>query len=82
MKTRLRRLMAISLRSRAGLALYATGTPGLEVLSEVLMHDVAQIEREQAVHARPFAGLLRAGLASLAGEDAESSSALGRDCGV
>ena len=35
------------------------------------MQDVAQIEREQAVHARPFAGLLRAGMASLTGEDSE-----------
>lgn len=71
MKTALRRLMAITLRARAGLALVAAGDPAHAAVLEVVAQDIAQIEREQAVHARAFAGLLRAGVAALDGEDDE-----------
>lgn len=76
MKTALRRLMAISLRARAGLALLADGATGFDFVAEIVSQDVAQIEREQAVHARAFAGMLRAGVAAVGSDAAEVRRAL------
>lgn len=66
--TGLRRFVATSLRARAGLALWASGTAEFAHIPAVVEQDVAQVERERAEHAQPLGKVLRAGLSMLRGE--------------
>jgi hypothetical protein len=71
MDNRMRRSMALGLRARAGLALCASTISGYDFVAEIVVRDTAHIECEQTADARALAALLRAGLARLAGDEAE-----------
>lgn len=69
MQAEVRRFVALALRARAGLALWASGR-GPARLPGIVESDVAQVRRERAVHAQAFAELLAAGVAALQRDEA------------
>jgi hypothetical protein len=71
-----RRLVALSVRARAGLALWAGRSACPAHVREVVRGDVMRMEREVAEHVPALVRLLRAGIAMREGDAAEAQVAL------
>jgi hypothetical protein len=64
----LRRFVALSVRARAGLALWASNEACPQHVMDVVTQDIARLGREDSEHAMPTIHLLRAGVANRRGE--------------